>query len=128
MEKYSSSITSLNSPHVYAIGIYYCFIHIFVYYTVDNQNLANEALKTLKVSKKSQTILITGGTGSGKTETSKHIIDFLSKSNIREIFSASPILEAFGNAKTRGNINSSRFCKQIQVIQAFDAQNILSVI
>lgn len=79
--------------------------------------LANEALKNLKIFKKSQSILITGVTGSGKTEIGKHIIDFLSQAtDSHKVLNSSPVLEAFGNAKTRGSVNSSRFCKNIEVI------------
>lgn len=78
---------------------------------------AKKSLENLKMSKKDQSILITGVTGSGKTETQKHIIEFLSQnSNLQNIFRATLILEEFGNAKTCGNTNSSRFCKQVEVI------------
>lgn len=66
----------------------------------------------LKHHKKQQSIIITGVSGSGKTETTKHIIDFLCENSSQ---SADAIFEDFGNAKTRANNNSSRFCKQILV-------------
>lgn len=86
---------------------------------------ANEALTNLKLSKKSQSILITGVTGSGKTETAKHIMEFLwpTKSDLREIRDTEPIFEAFGNAKTRANSNSSRFCKYVEVSIIFTSIN-----
>lgn len=67
--------------------------------------------------RKQQSILITGVTGSGKTETGKHIIDFLcrTESDSVNITKTNPIFEAFGNARTRGNANSSRFCKHMKV-------------
>lgn len=67
--------------------------------------------------KKTQSIVITGSTGSGKTETAKYIIEFISHTNrgSYNITDAGSILEAFGNARTRGNSNSSRFCKYLQV-------------
>lgn len=81
---------------------------------------AQEALYGLKL-KVSQSIIIGGITGSGKTETAKHIIEFLcettaSDSNIaKHILASNPILESFANAETTGNRNSSRFCKFVQV-------------
>lgn len=68
----------------------------------------------------SQSILITGVTGSGKTETTKHVIQFLCATSLDAkitdtISVANYILEAFGNAKTIGNANSSRFCKFFEV-------------
>lgn len=67
--------------------------------------------------KKSQSILITGVSGSGKTENSKHIMEFLCQTSVnsQNVYKSFPILEAFGNAKTRGNSNSSRFCKYVEV-------------
>lgn len=80
--------------------------------------LASKAQNNLNVLKKSQSILVTGVTGSGKTETVKHVIEFLSQATISQNgYNSSPVLEAFGNAKTRGNENSSRFCKHIEVIR-----------
>lgn len=79
--------------------------------------LANESLKKLKLSKKSQSIVITGITGSGKTETGKHVIEFLCNTpGVENILKANPVLETFGNARTHANINSSRFCKLTEVM------------
>lgn len=135
MAKYVANTTSCeNPPHVYAIGNY-CIRHLFIIsFLIQFHNLltflANEALKNVKIFKKSQSILMTGVTGSGKTETGKHIIEFLSQAtNSQDLFNSSSILEAFGNARTRGNENSSRFCKHIEVISLliFATQNILCV-
>ena len=61
--------------------------------------------------------MITGVTGSGKTETAKHAINFLcQQSCVENIMKANPILEMFGNARTRGNENSSRFSKFTEVM------------
>ena len=71
----------------------------------------------------SQCILISGESGSGKTEASKYILRYLTnvkKSKHSEVISnrliqSNPLLEAFGNAKTNRNDNSSRFGKYMDV-------------
>ena len=81
-----------------------------------------KAHKNLKEKGTSQVVLISGESGAGKTESTKHLIKFLTKSNQEElqeiekkIISCSPILEAFGNSKTIKNNNSSRFGKFIKL-------------
>lgn len=73
----------------------------------------------MKIFKKNQSILITGVSGSGKTENGKHIIDFLchTKSDTQIVTDSGLLFEAFGNAKTRSNANSSRFCKHMEVMK-----------
>lgn len=122
MAKYSANTISLeNPPHVYAIGNYCFWTHLICYIFYNKffqfiEILASKALENLKVFKKSQSILITGITGSGETETGKHIVKFLSQATTSQnVHNSSPIFEAFGNAKTRGNLNSSRFCKYVEV-------------
>lgn len=88
---------------------------------------ANKAFGNLLTNSKSQMIQISGVSGAGKTETAKHIIQFLCKSasqtvsaNIVERIECSTILlEAFGNATTISNGNSSRFSKVIKVCSQF---------
>lgn len=68
----------------------------------------------------SQTIFILGESGSGKTETTKHIVRFLcSLDNANDLMAklsnAIPILDAFGNANTPLNKNSSRYTKFFEV-------------
>ena len=74
--------------------------------------------KMLKTGK-SQNFIITGESGSGKTESSKLILLYLTSSNNDKISSyimdSNPLLEAFGNAKTVRNDNSSRFGKFIKI-------------
>ncbi|KAG8200588.1 hypothetical protein JTE90_000658 [Oedothorax gibbosus] len=71
-----------------------------------------------------QCILISGESGSGKTEASKKLLQYLaaashhapSVENVKDrLLLSNPILEAFGNAKTNRNDNSSRFGKYMDV-------------
>ena len=74
---------------------------------------------------KNQSILISGESGAGKTVSAKYVMKYLAyigcnfnvtQGNIEDkILSSNPILEAFGNAKTLRNNNSSRFGKYIKL-------------
>jgi len=84
--------------------------------------------KGLAINKENQSILVSGESGAGKTETVKicmnHIATVQQDPNnksdedsiiVKRILDSNPILEAFGNAKTRRNDNSSRFGKYIML-------------
>ncbi|XP_037079769.1 unconventional myosin-VI-like [Pollicipes pollicipes] len=84
--------------------------------------IADKAFRDMKVLRKSQSVVVSGESGAGKTESTKYILRYLCKSwgsaagEIEaRILQANPILEAFGNAKTTRNNNSSRFGKFIEI-------------
>lgn len=70
--------------------------------------------------KVSQSVVISGLTGSGKTEATKHLLKFFCglKSNqfAEHILNANFLLETFGNSATIRNANSSRFTKVLEVV------------
>ncbi|NXQ49265.1 MYH9 protein, partial [Catharus fuscescens] len=94
-------------PHIYAI--------------------TDTAYRSMMQDREDQSILCTGESGAGKTENTKKVIQYLahvasshkSKKDQgeleRQLLQANPILEAFGNAKTVKNDNSSRFGKFIRI-------------
>ncbi|XP_021359293.1 unconventional myosin-IXa-like isoform X7 [Mizuhopecten yessoensis] len=86
--------------------------------------IADAAFYTMLRTKKNQCIVISGESGSGKTESTNLLLHHLTAlsqkgthgSGVEQtILGAGPVLEAFGNAKTVHNNNSSRFGKFIQV-------------
>lgn len=86
--------------------------------------IANQAYYSMKEENSDQCVLISGESGAGKTEAAKQILQFLAStstntglsSQIRDkLLQSNPILEAFGNAKTLRNDNSSRFGKYMEV-------------
>ena len=83
-----------------------------IYYVVE------DAYRDMMKNKKSQAFIISGESGSGKTESANYIIKYLTNSasdiNIN-IKISNFLLESFGNAKTARNNNSSRFGKFIEI-------------
>ncbi|XP_051786261.1 unconventional myosin-Ib isoform X2 [Erpetoichthys calabaricus] len=87
-------------------------------------SLADEAYRSLRDQDKDQCILITGESGAGKTEASKLVMSYVAAvcgkgaevNQVKEqLLQSNPVLEAFGNAKTVRNDNSSRFGKYMDI-------------
>uniref|UniRef100_UPI003AABA897 unconventional myosin-Ic n=1 Tax=Centroberyx gerrardi TaxID=166262 RepID=UPI003AABA897 len=104
MERYRGVSFYEISPHIYAVS--------------DN------TYRAMRTERKDQCILISGESGAGKTEASKKILlyyavtcpanDHMASLGDR-LLQSNPVLEAFGNAKTLRNDNSSRFGKYMDV-------------
>ncbi|XP_051791055.1 unconventional myosin-IXb isoform X2 [Erpetoichthys calabaricus] len=103
VKKYDNHQLGKLEPHIFAI--------------------ADVAYHTMLKKQVNQCIVISGESGSGKTQSTSfliHCLTALSQKGYasgveRTILGAGPVLEAFGNAKTAHNNNSSRFGKFIQV-------------
>ena len=83
-----------------------------IYYIVE------DAYRDMMKNRKGQAFIVSGESGSGKTESANYIIKYLTneKSGINiNIKLSNFILESFGNAKTARNNNSSRFGKFIEI-------------
>ncbi|XWS36398.1 hypothetical protein CRYUN_Cryun20dG0082200 [Craigia yunnanensis] len=105
MERYKGAHIGELSPHVFAIG------------DIAYRAMINEG--------KSNSILVSGESGAGKTETTKMLMLYLAylgghaaaegRTIERKVLESNPVLEAFGNAKTVRNNNSSRFGKFVEI-------------
>uniref|UniRef100_A0A8C1JYJ3 Myosin, heavy chain 11a, smooth muscle n=1 Tax=Cyprinus carpio TaxID=7962 RepID=A0A8C1JYJ3_CYPCA len=92
-------------------------------------SITDNAYRNMMQDREDQSILCTGESGAGKTENTKKVIQYLAvvasshkgKKDTsageleKQLLQANPILEAFGNAKTIKNDNSSRFGKFIRI-------------
>nr|XP_023023714.1 myosin heavy chain, muscle isoform X26 [Leptinotarsa decemlineata] len=93
--------------------------------------ISDGAYVNMLTNHENQSMLITGESGAGKTENTKKVIayfatvgastkkatdDSVKKGNLEDqVVQTNPVLEAFGNAKTVRNDNSSRFGKFIRI-------------
>ncbi|XP_058724156.1 myosin-7-like [Vicia villosa] len=105
MAKYKGAAFGEQSPHPFAIAGY--------------------AYRKMINEEKSQAILVSGESGAGKTESTKMLMHYLAylggraategRSVEQQVLESNPVLEAFGNAKTVRNNNSSRFGKFVEI-------------
>ncbi|KAI3402956.2 MYO2 [Candida oxycetoniae] len=100
--------------------------------------IAEDAYRCMKQDGANQTIIVSGESGAGKTVSAKYIMRYFASveedaqqalgsehradmSDVeKQILATNPIMEAFGNAKTTRNDNSSRFGKYLEIL--FDKQ------
>ncbi|KAH7656520.1 Myosin ATPase protein [Dioscorea alata] len=105
MEQYKGVRFGELSPHVFAI--------------------ADASYRAMMNEGRSQSILVSGESGAGKTETTKLIMQYLTfvggraagdeRTVEQQVLESNPLLEAFGNARTVRNDNSSRFGKFVEI-------------
>ncbi|XP_050275237.1 myosin-9 [Quercus robur] len=114
MQQYKGAPFGELSPHVFAV--------------------ADVAYRAMINEGKSNSILVSGESGAGKTETTKMLMQYLAflggrvategRTVEQQVLESNPVLEAFGNAKTVRNNNSSRFGKFVEI--QFDKQGRIS--
>ncbi|WZZ79780.1 hypothetical protein YC2023_100352 [Brassica napus] len=114
MQQYKGAPFGELNPHVFAV--------------------ADVAYRAMINEGKSNSILVSGESGAGKTETTKMLMRYLAylggravtegRTVEQQVLESNPVLEAFGNAKTVRNNNSSRFGKFVEI--QFDKQGRIS--
>ncbi|KAK1309929.1 hypothetical protein QJS10_CPA08g00136 [Acorus calamus] len=105
MEQYKGAAFGELSPHLFAV--------------------ADACYRAMINEQGSQSILVSGESGAGKTETTKMLMRYLAfmggrsgtegRTVEQQVLESNPVLEAFGNAKTVKNNNSSRFGKFVEI-------------
>ncbi|KAJ0000657.1 hypothetical protein NQD34_012499 [Periophthalmus magnuspinnatus] len=104
VELYQGAAQYENPPHIYA--------------------LADNMFRNMMIDAENQCVIISGESGAGKTVAAKFIMSYISKvsgggakvQHVKDIIlQSNPLLEAFGNAKTVRNNNSSRFGKYFEI-------------
>nr|XP_034954835.1 unconventional myosin-Ie-like [Zootoca vivipara] len=104
IDMYQGAAQYENPPHIYA--------------------LADNMYRNMLIDGENQCVIISGESGAGKTVAAKYIMGYISKvsgggpkvQHVKEIIlKSNPLLEAFGNAKTVRNNNSSRFGKYFEI-------------
>ncbi|XP_040020373.2 myosin IEb [Gasterosteus aculeatus] len=104
VELYQGAAQYENPPHIYA--------------------LADNMYRNMMIDNENQCVIISGESGAGKTVAAKFIMSYVSKvsgggdkvQHVKDIIlQSNPLLEAFGNAKTVRNNNSSRFGKYFEI-------------
>ncbi|XP_069807426.1 unconventional myosin-Ie-like [Dendropsophus ebraccatus] len=104
IEIYQGAAQYENPPHIYA--------------------LADTMYRNMLIDGENQCVIISGESGAGKTVAAKYIMGYVSKvsgggtkvQHVKDIIlKSNPLLEAFGNAKTVRNNNSSRFGKYFEI-------------
>uniref|UniRef100_A0A4W6E9J3 Osteoclast-stimulating factor 1 n=1 Tax=Lates calcarifer TaxID=8187 RepID=A0A4W6E9J3_LATCA len=104
IEMYQGAAQYENPPHIYA--------------------LADNMYRNMMIDRENQCVIISGESGAGKTVAAKYIMSYISRvsgggpkvQHVKDIIlQSNPLLEAFGNAKTLRNNNSSRFGKYFEI-------------
>uniref|UniRef100_A0AAY4DA60 Osteoclast-stimulating factor 1 n=1 Tax=Denticeps clupeoides TaxID=299321 RepID=A0AAY4DA60_9TELE len=104
VEMYQGAAQYENPPHIYA--------------------LADNMYRNMMIDRENQCVIISGESGAGKTVAAKYIMSYISRvsgggprvQHVKDIIlQSNPLLEAFGNAKTVRNNNSSRFGKYFEI-------------